>query len=675
MENVPGLQSGATAQVFERTIRRLSEFYVVTTPVRTLNAADFGVPQRRARLFVIGIRKDLGVPAAIYPEGPCVEQAQRPTVWEALEDLPLLADRNLLNEDSAEYRKVTQELHSYVRTARGLRNDPCDLSYPREWDRSRVSGCRRVKHRAEVERLYAATAPGSIVPAHNLPRLLPDGLSPTLRAGTDSEHGSFNAPRPIHPFEPRCITVREAARLHGYPDWFEFYPVKWHAHRQIGNSVCPQIARALGTAIVCALDARPGRPAGVLMLRNEFPLASEAVEYHRRIPQMEEWPKVLNRLLDKAGVVGKGKVTRSSFTVDDVRQAYKAIGARMQRTPPDRFLQDIARSRNRRSIMACVLDQGLSILTVMDGDAYGQFVKKGTLGTLEEREFIAVSSEEILLATRVPPLPTVHITDTSLVWYLGTTEVFSALFPAGEITVTRTVSRPSYLGAQLAISVNHCPPPRDPRSRMTSFKRTQRKYVQKAYRVRNWREYETGLRARGSLTVWLGLTDGKLANWNSPRPTRRKPGRQRQYSNHAIETTVTLGLVFGLASRQTEGFLRSLLTLLNLDNDVPDHSTISRRKARLGKVASYERRTVKPVHLRIDSSGLSVHVGQLRTPPKARDSRKLHLAVDEQTSDVVACALTSKRARDASRVASLVGQIERPIASAKADAAYDTGDV
>ena len=231
------------------------------------------------------------------------------------------------------------------------------------------------------------------------------------------------------------------------------------------------------------------------------------------------------------------------------------------------------------------------------------------------------------------------------------------------------------LGAQLAISVNNCPPPRDPRSRMTSFKRTQRKYVQKAYRVRNWREYETGLRARGSLTVWLGLTDGKLANWNSPRPTRRTPGRQRKYSNHAIETTVTLGVVFGLASRQTEGFLRSRLTLLNLDNDVPDHSTISRRKARLGKVASYERRTVKPVHLRIDSSGLSVHVGQLRTPPKARDYRKLHLAVDEQTSDVVACELTSKRARDASRVASLVGQIERPIASAKADAAYDTGDV
>ena len=69
---------------------------------------------------------------------------------------------------------------------------------------------------------------------------------------------------------------------------------------------------------------------------------------------------------------------------------------------------------------------------------------------------------------------------------------------------------------------------------MTSFKRSQRKYVQKAYRVRNWREYETGLRDRGSLTVWLDLTDGKLANWDAPRPKRRKPGRQPKYSDHGV---------------------------------------------------------------------------------------------------------------------------------------------
>ncbi len=58
---------------------------------------------------------------------------------------------------------------------------------------------------------------------------------------------------------------------------------------------------------------------------------------------------------------------------------------------------------------------------------------------------------------------------------------------------------------------------------MSIFKRTQRKYVKKAYRVKNWREYEAGLRNRGSLTVWISLTAGKLVNWDAPRPRRRKP--------------------------------------------------------------------------------------------------------------------------------------------------------
>jgi hypothetical protein len=210
---------------------------------------------------------------------------------------------------------------------------------------------------------------------------------------------------------------------------------------------------------------------------------------------------------------------------------------------------------------------------------------------------------------------------------------------------------------------------------MSNFKRSQRKYVKKAYRVRNWREYEAGLRIRGSLTVWISLTDGKLANWDAPRPRARKPGRQRKYSNHAIETAVTLGMVFRLASRQTEGFLHSLLALLDLDHDVPDHTTISRRKAQLGKVAFYDSPRKTPVHILIDSSGLRVHVGQLRRPPNSRDYRKLHLCVDEQTGEVVASELMSKRACDSSRVASLVGQLDRPISSVRADTAYDASCV
>ena len=117
------------------------------------------------------------------------------------------------------------------------------------------------------------------------------------------------------------------------------------------------------------------------------------------------------------------------------------------------------------------------------------------------------------------------------------------------------------------------------------------------------------------------------------------------------------------------------MTLLKLNNDVPDHTTISRRKARLGKVAFYDGALKTPVHILIDSSGLSVHVGRLRKPPKNRDYRKLHLCVDERTGEVVAAELTSKRAADPSRVQSLLGQIERPIASVRADGGYDASGV
>ena len=183
------------------------------------------------------------------------------------------------------------------------------------------------------------------------------------------------------------------------------------------------------------------------------------------------------------------------------------------------------------------------------------------------------------------------------------------------------------LGAQLAISVHNCPVLADTRFPMSIFKRTQRKYVKKAYRVRNWREYESGLRNRGSLTVWISLTAGKLVNWDAPRPRRRKPGRQRKYSNHAIETAVTLGMVFHLSSRQSEGLLGSLFALMKLDNDVPDHTTLSRRKPKLGKVPFYQVKQKTPLHILIDSSGLAVHAGQLRRAQKSRDYRKLHLSV------------------------------------------------
>ena len=93
------------------------------------------------------------------------------------------------------------------------------------------------------------------------------------------------------------------------------------------------------------------------------------------------------------------------------------------------------------------------------------------------------------------------------------------------------------------------------------------------YRIRNWREYERGLRSRGDITIWL--SEDAIAAWIPPKNGLR--GGQRRYSNLAIRTALTLRVVFGLPLRQTEGFLDSLLSLMSRDLKAPDHTTLSRR--------------------------------------------------------------------------------------------------
>jgi hypothetical protein len=197
--------------------------------------------------------------------------------------------------------------------------------------------------------------------------------------------------------------------------------------------------------------------------------------------------------------------------------------------------------------------------------------------------------------------------------------------------------------------------------------------VKHAYETANWSEYEAGLRQRGSLTAWI--SEDELVTWGPLARSRRKPGGQQRYSNQAIETALTVGMVFHLALRQTEGFLRSLFALLGLDCRVPDHTTISRRARKLGKLPIRSASGAKPVHILVDSTGLKVHIGNLRQPPKTRDWRKLHVSVNAPTGEVIACDLTSKRASDAARMPTLLKQIDSPLASLRADGAYDRESV
>jgi hypothetical protein len=173
-------------------------------------------------------------------------------------------------------------------------------------------------------------------------------------------------------------------------------------------------------------------------------------------------------------------------------------------------------------------------------------------------------------------------------------------------------------------------------------KRSQYKYAKSPYRIRNWPEYEAGLRKRGDLTVWLSYD--AIKSWRAL--PSGKPGGQRIYANIAIEAALTIRMVLHLPLRQTEGFLRSLADMLDVKIPVPDHTTLSRRLRTLGTIQSRAFASNRPIHLLIDSTGLRIHVGNLRKPPKNRAWRKLHLAVDVATGEIVASDLTGRRTHD-----------------------------
>ena len=126
---------------------------------------------------------------------------------------------------------------------------------------------------------FAATECGTTERVSRFLRLHPDGISNTLRAGTASDHGAYTAPRPIHPKYARVITVREAARLHGYPDWFRFHVTKWNGFREIGNSVPAPLGRAVASEILAA-DGAPLLPGREVELGDPMLLSMTAGQAH-----------------------------------------------------------------------------------------------------------------------------------------------------------------------------------------------------------------------------------------------------------------------------------------------------------------------------------------------------------------------------------------------------------
>jgi DNA (cytosine-5)-methyltransferase 1 len=244
-ENVTGILDKQYNNIRRNAFALLGNDYILLDPIR-IKASEFGAPTIRTRIFFIGFNpkkiKSLLTPKNFLPSDT-VEQV---LVKEALQGLPINIAAEWLSEESG-WRKINRNALGKKRYFNLVTNSvPLGVGNPklieRYFEKDTVSGCMGTRHTPEVTDRYAALKYGEQDSVSKAVKLNPEGFCPTLRAGTGSDKGSFQAVRPIHYRKPRVITPREAARLQGFPDWFVFHPTKWHSFRQIGNSVSPIVA-------------------------------------------------------------------------------------------------------------------------------------------------------------------------------------------------------------------------------------------------------------------------------------------------------------------------------------------------------------------------------------------------------------------------------------------------
>lgn len=190
--------------------------------------------------------------------------------------------------------------------------------------------------------------------------------------------------------------------------------------------------------------------------------------------------------------------------------------------------------------------------------------------------------------------------------------------------------------------------------------------------VRNWHEYNESLVARGSITLWF--SDVALNNWYHENGDGKR-GRPFTYSDSTMELFLTIRELLRLPYRQTEGFVGGMLSLVADDLHVPDFTSAAKRAAKLGLALP-----VLPqrghVDIVLDSTGLKVFgEGEWKVrqhgPSKRRTWRKLHLAIDPETQEIVAEVLTTNAGHDADQAEALLDDVGGQISTVTADGAYD----
>jgi len=244
-ENVPGILAERNANIIRDALDLVPKNYVLL-PSTEVAAHLLGVPTTRTRVFFVGY--DPERMEQVHGKGLFAPKPRDPiTVGAALRGLPSVRCDWLTEEQG--WRRVESAEEASHFAERTVGRVPPGVGSTIALERLRkansVSGNLGTRHTSEVVKRFDKLRPGQTDPVSRAMRLAESGFCPTLRAGTGSDRGSFQALRPIHPRSPRVITPREAARLQGFPDWFQFHRTKWQSFRQIGNSVSPLVSETL----------------------------------------------------------------------------------------------------------------------------------------------------------------------------------------------------------------------------------------------------------------------------------------------------------------------------------------------------------------------------------------------------------------------------------------------
>lgn len=197
-----------------------------------------------------------------------------------------------------------------------------------------------------------------------------------------------------------------------------------------------------------------------------------------------------------------------------------------------------------------------------------------------------------------------------------------------------------------------------------------------SYKVRNWSSYNKSLVQRGDITFWF--SEEAVQQWFYA--GKHSQGAPKIFGDIAIETALTVRSLYSLTLRSTEGFIFSLIKLMKIDIRVMDYTTICRRQKNLKVPCMRHKKSCEPIHVVIDSTGLKVFgEGEWKVRrhgySKHRMWRKLHLAINPDTGEILSHTLTTNSVSDGEEVPALLNSITDTIASLTGDGAYDIWNV